>query len=237
MTDFLIKEPDYITLHWQAGQNGAVGTNATGDMLQDRDFELYGEASSDSDCVYNDDFGLTLESTTGGDDDQAIIFPSDGSDNRSLFRELNWGPENETEFECVIATEAVANADFIMIGLGLTAPVTYDPAVDADQVLFLSEQGTDTNWTVDFNVNNVDVTGHDTGILITPERAYHFRIAFDKQRICRCYINGALVYTAQLPATAGAALMPLIGVEAGSVANSGKLDVSKISMRRKWGVN
>jgi hypothetical protein len=237
MTDFLIKEPDYITLHWNAGETGLVGVDSTAVMNECRDFELFGEAVSDADCVYNDDIGITLETTTGGDDDQAVIFPSDGADDRSLFREINWGPENETEFECVVRTEAIANADFIMIGLGLAVPATYDPAVDADQNLFVSEQGTDTNWTIDANVGNVDVAGYDTGRLIVADHTYHFRIAFDKDRIARFYIDGELVYTSQLPGTADAALMPLIGVEAGSANASGKLHVSKISMRRKWGVN
>ena len=76
MIEFLIKEPDYITLHWRAGERGLVGVDATAVMLEDRDFELFGEAVSDSDCVNNDDFGVTLESTTAGDDDQAVIFPS-----------------------------------------------------------------------------------------------------------------------------------------------------------------
>ena len=119
----------------------------------------------------------------------------------------------------------------------LTHPATFDPAVDADTCLFVSEQGTDTNWTIEHNVGNVDVTGADTGVLITAERIYHFRIAFDQKRIARYYINEQLVYTAQLPATAGAAFLPFVGVEAGSANECGKLDVAQIAMRRRWGVN
>ena len=237
MPEFLIKEPDYVTLHWQAGAKGLCGADSTAVQNEDHDFEIMGTTVSDSDCVNNDDFGVTIATSTAGDDDQCFIVPQTDADNRSLFRELNWGPENETEFECVVATEALANADFIIIGLVLTHPATFDPAVDHDTCLFVSEQGTDTNWSIEHNVNNVDVTGVDTGVLITAERVYHFRIAFDKNRIARYYINGQLVYTAQLPATAGAAFLPFVGVEAGSAAECGKLDVSRISMRRKWGVN
>jgi hypothetical protein len=237
MPEFLIKEPDYLTLHWNAGERGLVGLDATAAMLEDGDFEIAGTTCSDGDCVNNDDFGITLKTVTAGDNDQCFIVPAAAVDNRSLFREINWGPENETEFECVVATEAIANADFIIIGLVLSYPATFDPAVDADTCLFVSEQGTDTNWTIEHNVGNVDVTGFDTGVLITAERIYHFRIAFDKNRIARYYINGELVYTAQLPATRGAAFLPCVGVEAGSAAECGKLDVAKISMRRKWGVN
>lgn len=237
MTDFLIKEPDYITLHWNAGEGGLVGADSTAAILEDGDFEIAGTTVSDSDCVNNDDFGLTIATSTAGDNDQCFIAPAAGADNRSLFRELNWGPENETEFECVVAVEALANADFILIGLVLTHAATFDPAVDADTCMFVSEEGTDTNWTIENNVANVDVTGLDTGVLITAERAYHFRIAFDKHRIARYYINGELVYTSQLPATVGAAFLPFVGVEGGSANECGKLDVAKISMRRKWGVN
>jgi len=237
MTDFLIKEPDYVTLHWNAGQRGLVGADATAVMLEDRDFEITGEAVSDADCVNNDDFGLTLATSTAGDDDQCIIIPSADADNRSLFRELNWGPENETEFEAVIKTETLANADVYLIGLQLSHPATYDAAVDADQVMFTYLQGTDTNWTIDANIGGTDVVAFDTGVTVIANNTYHFRIAFDKERRAHCYINGRLVYVANQPATAGAAFLPTVGVEAGSANESMLLHVAKIAMRRKWGVN
>lgn len=236
MTDFLIKEPDYVTLHWRAGMNGLVGADATAVMLEDRDFEITGEAASDSDCVNNDDFGLTLATSTAGDDDQCFIVPAAGADNRSLFRELNWGPENETEWEAVIKTEALANADWLLAGLMLTFPATYDAAVDADQFMFSYLQGTDTNWQFDANIANVDVT-HDTGVAVVANNTYHLRIAFDKEGRAQAYINGRHVYAGNQRATTGAALLSCVGVEAGSANESGKMHVSKIVMRRKWGVN
>lgn len=236
MTDFLIKEPDYVTLRWQAGSKGLVGADSGAVQNEDHDFEIVGEAVSDSDCTYNADFGITLATSTAGDDDQCFIFPQTDADNRSLFRELNWGPENETEFECVIKTEALANADWLLAGLMLTHPATYDSAVDADQFMFSFLEGTDTNWQFDANIANVDVT-HDTGVAVVASNTYHFRIAFGKDRTVKAYINGRLVYSGNQPATAGAALMPLVGVEAGSANESGKMDVAQIVMRRKWGVN
>ena len=236
MPEFLIKEPDYVTLRWQAGAKGLVGADSGAVQNEDHDFEIVGEAVSDGDCVNNDDFGITLATSTAGDDDQCFIFPQTDADNRSLFRELNWGPENETEFECVIKTETLANADVYLIGLMLTHPATYDAAVDADQVMFSYLQGTDTNWNVDANIANVDVN-HDTGVAVVANNTYHFRIAFDKERRVRCYINDRLVYVGNQPATVGAALMPLVGVEAGSANESMLLHVAQIAMKRKWGVN
>ena len=32
MPEFLIKEPDYVTLHWNAGENGLVGVDATANV-------------------------------------------------------------------------------------------------------------------------------------------------------------------------------------------------------------
>jgi hypothetical protein len=236
MVDFLIKEPDKITLFWNAGEGGLVGVDSTAAMLEDGDFEIVGEAVSDSDCTYDDDRGLVLATSTAGDDDQCFIWPATDADNRSLFMELNWGPENETEFETVVKTETLANADVYLIGLGLTHPATYDAAVDADQVIFSYLQGTDTNWTIDANVNNVDVTAFDTGIIVTANNTYHFRIAFDKGRRAHCYINGVEVFVS-LPMTAGAAFRPIVGAEAGSANETMLLTVGKIAMARKWGVN
>jgi len=236
MPEFLIKEPDYVTLHWNAGENGLVGVDATAVMLEDGDFEITGEAVSDADCTNNDDFGLDLKTSTAGDDDQCFIVPAAGADNRSLFAELNWGPENETEFEAVIKTETLANADVYLVGLGLTTPATYDAAIDADQFMFSYLQGTDTNWQMDANIANVDVT-HDTGVAVVANNTYHFRIAFDEARRAHCYINGRLVYVGNQAATADAALKPIVGVEAGSANESMKMFVSRIAMKRKWGVN
>jgi len=236
MADFLIKDPDHVTLHWRAGERGLVGVDATAVMLEDGDFEIVGEAVSDSDCVNNDDFGITLATSTAGDDDQCLIVPAAGADNRSLFRELNWGPENETEWEAVIKTEALANADWLLAGLMLTFPATYDAAVDADQFMFSYLQGTDTNWQFDANIANVDVSA-DTGVAVVASNTYHLRIAFDKHGRVHAYINGLEVYVGNKRATTGAALLSTVGVEAGSANESGKMDVSRISMRRKWDIN
>ena len=236
MVDFLIKEPEYVTLRWQAGAKGLVGADSTAVQNEDHDFEIVGEAVSDGDCTNDDDFGLNFDTSTGGDDDQCAIFPQAGADNRSLFRELNWGPENETEFECVVKTETLANADVYVIGLVLTVAATYDAAVDADQVVFSYLQGTDTNWTIDANVANVDVVAQDTGIIVEANHLYHFRIAFDSSRRAHCYIDGIEVFVSK-PMTAGAAWMPCLMTEAGSANASQALKVSQIVMKRKWGVN
>lgn len=236
MPEFLIKEPDHITLEWDAGMNGLVGADATAVMLEDKDFEIVGEAVSDSDCTFNDDFGLDLKTSTAGDDDQCFLWPATDADNRSLFEELNWGPENETEFEAVVKTETLANTDVYLVGLMLTHPATYDAAVDADQFMFSYLQGTDTNWQFDANIANVDVT-HDTGVAVVANNIYHFRIAFDKARRVHAYINGRLVYVGNQGATADAALKPCVGVEAGSANESMKLFVSRIYMKRRLGVN
>lgn len=236
MAEFLIKEPDYVTLRWNAGEAGQLGVDATAALLEDGDFEIQGEAVSDSDCVYNDDFGLTLKTSTAGDDDQCALWPATDADNRSLFMELNWGPENETEFECVVKTETLANADVYVVGLRLATDVTYAAGTDADQVIFSYLQGTDTTWTIDANIGNVDIVAKDTGVIVTANTAYHFRIAFDKEHRAHCYINGELFLVTE-NMTVGAAFRPTILVEAGSANESMLFHVSQIAMKRKWGVN
>jgi len=219
---------------WQAGQQGLVGADATAVLLEDRQFEIVGEAVADGNCTYDDDHGLLLTSSAG-DDDQCFIFPSAAADNRSIFREYNWGPENETEFECVVQTGTLANAVVFLAGLALTHPATYDSAVDADQVMFSYLQGTDTNWTIDANVANTDVTAYDTGVTVVASNTYHFAIRFDAARRAHCFINEIEVFVSK-PMTAGAAWMPLVGLENGSAASK-TLHVRSIAMARNWGVN
>jgi len=227
--------PHRFSRVWQAGQKGLAGVDATTAQNEDHEFEIIGEAVSDSDCVYDDDHGLVLSTSTAGDDDQCALFPSTAGDDCSIFRETNWGPENETEFECVIRTETLADADIYVFGLMLSWPATYDSAVDANQVVFSYLHGTDTTWQVDANIANVDVSA-DSGVLVVANTVYHFAIRFDKDLRAHCFINDQEVFVSN-PMIAGVAWMPIVAVEAGAGSESMNLYVRSIAMARNWGVN
>lgn len=229
----MIKSPHRFELIWQAGRRGLVGVDSTAQAAEDPDMEIVGEAVADANCTWDDDHGLLL-TTTGGDDDQCVVMPAASADNKSPFRMYTWGPENETHFECVMRTGTLANAVIYLVGLRLTMPATYDSATDADQVLFSYLQGTDTYWNVDANTNNVDVNVATT-VQVVADTVTHFAIRFDKDRRAHCFINEQEVYVSN-PITAGAALLPTCGVEAGSAATK-TIHVRSIAMARNWGVN
>ena len=218
---------------WNAGQQGLVVADATAVMLADRQFELFGTNVVDGAVTYVDDHGLLL-TTQGAGLDQVILFPSDAGDNRSVFREYNWGPENETSFETVIRTGAFANVVSWWAGLALTTPATIVVGDDNDEIQFLAVQGTDTTWQCATSVGGTD-TISDSGIACEATTVYHLAIRFDKERRPHFFINEMEVAVGPV-CTAGTAILPRVAIEEGSAA--GKLmHVRSIAMARNWGVN
>ncbi|KKN58720.1 hypothetical protein LCGC14_0548980 [marine sediment metagenome] len=218
---------------WNAGQQGLVVADATAVMLADRQFELFGTNVVDGAVTYVDDHGLLL-TTQGAGLDQVILFPSDAGDNRSVFREYNWGPENETSFETVIRTGAFANVVSWWAGLALTTPATIVVGDDNDEIQFLAVQGTDTTWQCATSVGGTD-TISDSGIACEATTVYHLAIRFDKERRPHFFINEMEVAVGPV-CTAGTAVLPRVAIEEGSAA--GKLmHVRSIAMARNWGVN
>ena len=224
--------PKRFSRVWNAGQQGLVGVDATAQALEDRQWEITGEAVADGNCTYADDHGLLL-TLTGGDDDQCWVGPSDGADNRSIFREYSWGPENETEFECVIRTGAIANAVVYVAGWNLTMPVTWIIGDDNDRICFHALEGTHTTWQCVVNIGGTDHLG-DSGVPFIASTVYHLAILFDSQRRPHFSINGNKVYTGPR-CVADTALLPFVGLEAGSAAAK-DMHVRSIACARNWGV-
>jgi hypothetical protein len=233
MTDFLIKDPERLTLHWNAGERGLPGVDATAVMLEDRWWEISGTNAVDADATYLDDHGVQLE-TNGGGADQVILHPSADADNRSPVREYNWGPENSTIFEAVIRTGAWANSVIFGAGWTLTHPATFVTGDDNDRIMFRAIQGTDTYWTAVVNIGGTDHLAVSTVPVLATTR-YHLKIETDEHGRATFSVNGVPFYTSP-QCTAGAALLPHVFVEEASAAAK-TIVVSKIALSRKWGVN
>lgn len=222
-------DPSRIELKWTAGQQGKVGADATAAMLEDRHFEISGTSAIDANVTYDADHGLLL-TCQGGAADQVVVMPSTAGDDRSLFREISWSPENEVEFEAVIRTGALSNTVIYAAGLVLTFPATFSEGNDNDRIVFNYLQGTDTKWQIAVNVGGTDVT-IDTRVVVVTTEVVHFAIRFDSMRRAHCFINEDKVYVSS-PMTAGTALLPVVAIETGGAA-ANDMHLRAIAMARK----
>lgn len=223
-------DPHRLTVRWTAGQKGLCVADSTTTLLKDRNFELTGTNVVDGACTYDADHGLLL-TTQGAGTDQAAILPQAAADNVSLFREINWSPEDEIEFECVIRTGTMANTVIMGAGLLLTFPATFVEGDDNDRVVFNALEGTDTTWQIAVNIGGTDITA-DTGIRVVANTVYHFAIRVDAGRRAHSFINGMEVHVSD-PLTSGAALLPCVFVEE-KTAVAKTLHVRSVAMSRKW---
>lgn len=229
----LIKRPNEIELHWLAGEAGLVGADSTAVLLEDRNFELSGTSATDSDCAYDDDHGLALETAGGATDaEQVIMLPQAGADNVSLWREIAWTTDNMVEYEAVIRTNVLIALMECEVGLVLTMPSPFDSATDDDQVKFTYLQGTDTNWQVNHSINTADAAIIDTGVVVVASTVYHFALRIGRDRVCRCYINDRLVAVTGALKT-GIDLLPTVGVQAGTATLAAKIQVRELAIKRE----
>lgn len=211
----MLKNPDRIQLIWQAGEAGRLGADSGAILLEDRNFEISGTSAADGSVTYDADQGFKF-TTAGGspDDEQVIMLPQAAADSVSLWREIDWAADMETEWETVIRTDALIALMRIEAGLVLTMPSPFDEGTDIDQVKFSYLEGTDTNWQCNISINNTDTTA-DSGVLVTATSVYHFALRIDPARICRFFINDRLVHTTTA-LTAAANFLPTFGVQAGT---------------------
>jgi hypothetical protein len=207
-------------LRWVAGargkpsinadiQNAAEGTR----MIADPDFEILGTNASSDDVTYHPEGGIVIE-TDGGNNDQVIILPHLDA-NQTGWAQVTWGTDQETVWECYLATAAAITDMTIWAGLKLTnVSVT---ATDDDQAFFRYAAATNSGrWQAISSAAGVD-DAHDTGVAVAASTAYRLRIAIDADRVARFYINNSLVETSGVLVTAKD-LIPYIGVQANAAA-------------------
>ena len=230
--NMMIQNPGMIDLFWQAGEHGVVQLAASSDDTgKDFHFDLSGTSAADADSTYDGDHGLKLATAGGATDfEQMLVLPAAGADNQSLWREINWGTENEVEWECVLRTNTLINLGRIECGLVLTAPSAMDEGTDANQVKFSYLQGTDTNWEVNMSIGGADTVG-DSNVVVVANSVYHFRIAIDKDRLARFSINSRLVHTSPSLAD-NINLLPYVGVQAGTATLANSINLRSVAISR-----
>ncbi len=226
-------DPKRFSRVWLAGQQGLVGVDSTAVLLEDPQWEVTGTNVADSNVTYVDDHGLLL-TTSGGGADQVFVGPSTAGDNRSIFREYSWGPENETEFETVIRTGALANSVVWIAGWNLTMPATWVTGDDNDRICFRAIQGTDTFWTCVVNIGGTDHLGISNVPLLATS-VVKLGIKTDSDLRPHFFINDSEVYVGP-SCVADTALLPFVGIEEGSAAAK-TIHVRSIACARNWGVN
>ena len=201
-------------LKWVAGQRGKPGINADINSvtesvreIADPDFELLGLNAVSTTSAYYAESGIVLTTTAGATD--AVILLPHLDTSQTPWANITWGTDQETEWECLIGTDATITNEVLYAGLKLTN--TDVTATDADQVFFRFTDGTaGGSWQANSSIANVD-TETDSGVDVAASTNYHLKITIDSSRIARMYIDGVLVSTTAALTTA-VDLIPYIGI-------------------------
>lgn len=199
--------------------------NASIAISTNLDFEVLGTNASADDVTYDAvRAGIKIE-TDGATNDSVIILPHLDT-SQTAWTGTKWGTENQTTWECILTTGASVAAAALWAGLKLTNVDTV--ATDNDQVYFRYDTSPAT-WTVVASIGGTDVE-FDTGVTVSADTAYYFRIEVQADRTAKCYINDALVYTTGA-LTNDVDLIPYVGVRTitGSAAKSLILHRERIS--------
>lgn len=215
-----------VELEWVAAARGKPGINA--DMasttesvreIADEDFEVQGTNASSDDVTTTAEGGILL-TTDGADNDSLIIVPHQDA-NQTAWKELTWGSDRETSWECLIKTGTnITNVAYV-VGLKSDLDMGID---DADLGVFnFNSDDSDVNWGFIGNEAGGTVVDTNTGITVTINTLYKLRLTFGADQIMKAYIGDE--YVGEQSFEAGAEdFTPLIGVQ----ALSGAADVMTI---------
>lgn len=214
-----------LELRWVAGERGLPQLNAVTDLPSgdtfntatflanlnaDRHFEILGNNASSDDVTYHPEGGIKLE-TDGGGTDSVILVPHLNT-NQSPWTIFTWGTDQETVWECDIATgSSIANSVVIWAGLKLTN--TSVVATDDDQAFFRLTSGA---WYYVYSIGGTDYS-QSSGVTAAASTRYHFKVAIDDARVPYFFINGVEVGKGSA-LTNGVDLIPYIGILEGSAA-------------------
>lgn len=203
----------------------ASATEATR-VPRNRDFEVLGTNATSALVTFGSvDAGIVL-TTAGADDDQIIILPHLDTA-QTAWAQVEWGTENQVEWECCIRTGAAITTLLVWAGLKLTnTPVI---ATDDNQVYFrYSTDDSNTTWRCISSIGGTD-TNTNSGIAVAANTVYRFRIRILSSRSAEFYINDSLV-TVTTPLTNDVDLIPYVGIQSLAVgADNITLCYEKIS--------
>lgn len=212
--------PTRKELFWNAGVRGKPAINADIQdaseavrMIADPDFEVLG-TNADTTCVTHYAEGGIALATKTTSADQVIILPHLDT-SQSGWKQITWGTDQETEWECDIATASAITSETIWAGLKLTN--TSVTATDNDQAFFRYQNGVNSGkWQACYSIGGTD-TETDAGVTVALSTRYHLKVAIDSSRIARFYIDGVLVATSTA-LTDATDLIPYIGIQTGTTA-------------------
>lgn len=241
------------------GLNAAIDQVFTVEVARgcNRNFEVLGTNMTTALATFDTTRGGITVTTAGADQDQAIVLPhldttTNQTDSNSAWFGLEWGTENQVEWECSISTNAIDNQK-VWAGLKLTNDQLL--ATDADQMYFkFQTDATNSEVFTDYTklhfVHSIGGTDYISQLPITvaANTAYHLQIKVDAARQASIFVNGVQYnVTGTSGSTGGTAvvrgtdqtaaltndvdLIPYIGIEAGAAAAEA-LDVHYTGMSR-----
>lgn len=230
-------QPRRYELHWVAGARGRPSVNAdilstteADRMVADPMFELVGLNAVKNDIAHGVEGGLLL-STRGADGDATVIAPHLDT-KQSAWKEVTWGTDRETEWECWIAFGA--NITNLIVWAGLKLTNVHGVAADDDQAYFRMEDDVNSGaWQIISSIGGTDTTTNSGVPAVAALEEFHLKITFDAARLARFYINSALIFTSE--AIDAADLIPYIGVEADGATSVETLTVYGQSISRLVG--
>ena len=228
--------PDRYELKWVAGTRGKPGINA--DMVAtaestrnvtDRDFELLGDNVASSVATFYAEGGIKLL-TAATNNDEIILLPHEDA-NQSAWKQVTWGTDKKTIWECMITSGSAITNSAIWAGLKMTN--TDVVADDPNQIFFRYQSGVGAGkWQVISSRADTDVTV-TTDVTVAVSTSYHLKIVIGSDRSALCYINGALVDTAA--ALVAVDLIPYIGLGVRGAAEAKFLIVQGQAISRTAG--
>ena len=212
-------------------------------VIANKDFETLGTNMTTALTTFPGTSAGILMTTAGADQDQAILLPHLDT-NQSAWSNVNWGTENQVEWECSISLPAIDNQK-VWAGLKLTNDQLV--ATDDDQAYFKFQTDatnseaftTFANWHFVHSIGGTDYISK-LPIAVAANTPYHLKIVIDSDRKATIFVNGiqynitstsgstgGTAVTAVQPSkavTKSAALtndvdlIPYIGIEAGAAA-------------------
>jgi len=190
----------------QAAQRLLTGANL--------DWIISGTNAANAGSALNVDGGIAL-TTAGADNDQIILSPATAINSvaQSLFGTVEWEPEHAPRVEFIIELPSVAD---VLVHAGLVLTAALDLTTDADQAKFqLSDEGavSTTKWTQALSIGGTD-TEISLGVTPTVDKTIRLGIEVNTNRKAQFFIDGLKVGEQTAALTAGANLIPVIGIQA-----------------------
>jgi len=192
-------------------KNASIGVNAN------LNFEILGTNVAEANVIHDSTRGAIQMKTAGAKDDQVIILPHLDT-KQTAWTDVLWGTENQVIWEAVIRTGASIEDVIIWAGLKLTNTPTV--ATDDDAAYFRFDGGVD-NWEATTSIGGTDVE-QDTGVAVSANTNYYFRIEIDSDRKAHFFIDNKEVYISTA-LTNDVDLIPYVGIQyTGSAGSTSK---------------